>query len=175
MKNRRAPGSRWRRWASQAPAGGRGYSVAIENGIIAIGAESPHGMVLYRRRNHWLGAHREAMTTASAWPTMNTIRRRSRYLAKLSPSTAVGAGRRPAEPLHCLYLQAGPRAAIGRNPPSTALTQPGIGPSRRPAGPGQVMIAGNTRVDQTAMCSGSTRMANGTFETRCSGASGARR
>lgn len=146
---------------------GSGYSVAIENGIIAIGEETPHGAVLYQRQaTGWVRIASYVNGVGLADDEYYSPR------VDISPNFAIhGSWGFDSDPpqLSTAYIYKPGPGGNWAQPTVTALTQPN-GPPSATGWSRQVMMAGNT-----ALISGYVFRADANsqwhFETQVSGAS----
>lgn len=125
------------------PGSGSGFSVAIDSGIIAIGEEEPHGMVLYQRQaTGWV----RIASYENGFPLAD-----DEYYSPnvdISPNFAIhgswGFDGDPPELSTAYIYKPGPGSNWAQ-PTVTALTQPN-GPGVPNGWSRQVMISGSTAV-----------------------------
>jgi hypothetical protein len=125
------------------PGSGSGFSVAIDNGIIAIGEEEPHGMVLYQRQaTGWvrIASYENGFALADDEYYSPNV--------DISPNFAIhgswGFDGDPPELSTAYIYRPGPGGNWAQ-PTVTALTQPN-GPGVVNGWSRQVMISGSTAV-----------------------------
>ncbi|GFE85819.1 FG-GAP repeat protein [Steroidobacter agaridevorans] len=123
------------------PGSGSGFSVAIENGIIAIGEEEPHGAVLYQRQaTGWV----RIASYENGFPLGDDEYYSPRV--DISPNYAIhGSWGFDSDPPHLstAYIYKPGPGGNWAQPTVTALTQPN-GPPTATGWSRQVMISANT-------------------------------